>query len=465
MSTMLERPHLLGQHQTMSRGLAASDGGPLRILYHHRIAASDGMRVHLSEIVEALRAEGHIVQVVGPGSEAPPSDHDAAGSRLERFADRLREVLPAAAFELLEVIYNLPAYLRLRRAAEAFRPDVIYERYNLFLLAGLHYARRHHLPYMLEINSPLAAERAAFGNLQLTGLAKRFERTLWRSADAALPVTGVLAREVSRQRRSEQGVHVVPNGFNLARRPSAAAIAEARARLDAPADALILGFVGFIRAWHGVGWAIEALPELARQVHLVIVGDGPARTQLEERARALGVAERVHFTGRVPHDQVTAYAQTFDVALQTASVAYASPLKLFEYMGMGLAVIAPDQPNIREVLSDYDNALLFAPKDETSFRCALRELCADSALRLRLGAAAARTVRETPFSWEHNAQRIVALAWALLRAKAEGRRGSASASKPRRIGSVSSELGLATTPEPAASEARNASQRSWSVGC
>lgn len=380
---------------------------PLRILYHHRIAATDGMRVHINELVGALRSQGHVVHVVGPGSSDQEHSSTAGGgaSKVEQLADRLRVLLPPALFELAELVYNIPAYRRLSREAKAFGPDIIYERYNLFLLAGLLFKRRHRLPMLMEINSPLATERAQFGNLQLKGVARRCEGALWRGADAALPVTQVLAEHVI-EVRGERGVHVVPNGANLEKQPAPEKVAAVRQRFGLEPGVLVLGFVGFIRAWHGVGWAVEALPDLPNNVHLLVVGDGPARSQLEERAGVLGVAGRVHFSGLTPHDEVPAHMQCFDIALQTASVAYASPLKLFEYMGLGRATIAPDQPNIREVLSDDENALLFEPDNRQSFCHALARLCEDEGLRVRLGRNALKTVIETPYTWAHNAVRI-----------------------------------------------------------
>ena len=116
---------------------APAAGRPLRILYHHRIAATDGMRVHVTELVNALRARGHQVLLVGPGEQASQAAVAGPASRLERLVARLRRSLPGWAYELAELAYNGPAYLRLARAVRAFRPDVVYERYNLFLLAGL----------------------------------------------------------------------------------------------------------------------------------------------------------------------------------------------------------------------------------------------------------------------------------------------------------------------------------------
>jgi glycosyltransferase involved in cell wall biosynthesis len=377
------------------------------------------MRVHINEVVEALRREGHVVRVVGPGAAA--GSGAGASSALERAADWLRKMLPPAAFEMLELAYNIPAYLRLSAAARAFRPDVLYERYNLFLLAGLLLRRRRGLPMLLEINSPLAAERSEFGRLQLKAIARRCEAALWRGADVVLPVTHVLAAQVREIRKEGGWIQVAPNGADPCRWPDPDTAAVARQRLGLDAGAVVLGFVGFVRAWHGLDWGVEALADLPDNVHLVVVGDGPACAPLQARAEALGVHGRVHLLGRVPHDQVGAHMRGFDIALQTASTPYASPLKLFEYMALGRAIIAPDQANIREVLTHGQNALLFKAGREEAFRMALRRLCLDAGLRERLGQNARRTLDETPYTWANNATRIVSLGQAALRLR--NRRG------------------------------------------
>jgi len=385
----------------------------LRILYHHRIAAADGMRVHIEEVVAALRARGHVVKVVGPDSPSVQAGH--APSRLETQADALRRILPATVCELLELLYNIPVWRRLSREIGLFRPDILYERYNLFLLAGIYLRRRHRLPMMLEINAPIAQERARFGNLRLRGLARLCERILWRQPDVVLPVTEVLATDVRAARGTDAGIHVVPNGARLDMACAPEDVAAARGRLGFHGNEIILGFSGFIRTWHGLAWALEALPELPPTVHLLVLGDGPARGDLESRATEIGIRNRVHFTGRISHADMPAYMQLFDVALQTASVPYASPLKLFEYMALGRAIVAPDQPNIREILKNDSNALLFDPARQEAFKAALSRLCGDASLRTRLGAAARQSIEDVPLTWAHNAARIEMLARQLLR--------------------------------------------------
>lgn len=372
----------------------------MRILYHHRTASADGQAVHIGELVAALRELGHEVRVVGPAA-------GEMGDRVD-WVHGLKACLPRALYELLELAYSVPAYRRLAQAARAFQPDVLYERYNLYLLAGVMLSRRRHLPLLLEVNSPLVEERLAHGGLGLPALARCIEGWTWRAADVVLPVTRVLAGHVAAYGVAAEQIEVVPNGIN--RKHFAAASDQIKARLGLEGK-LVLGFTGFVRDWHGVDRVVRWLAAgVVADTHLLVVGDGPARAGLERLAEELGIAARVTFTGVLPRAQVPDYVAAFDVALQPAVVAYASPLKLFEYLALGKAIIAPDSDNLREVLSDGHNALLFAEHQPGALEAALARLCCDDALRTRLGAAAAATIAERKLTWLDNARRIVELA-------------------------------------------------------
>jgi len=76
---------------------------------------------------------------------------------------------------------------------------------------------------------------------------------------------------------------------------------------------------------------------------------------------------------------------------------------------LGCAVIAPSVPNLREILVNDQNALLFDPETTDSFSHALLRLCRDPDLRARIGAAASRSILEKGLTWENNAKRVVAL--------------------------------------------------------
>ncbi len=376
----------------------------MRILYSHRIQSRDGQGVHLDSMVAALRAQGHEVLVVGPAAY-----EQASLGGESRLVALLRRWLPAFAAELAELAYSIPAYRKLARAAEAFRPEAIYERYNLFYLSGAWLARKLRVPFLVEVNAPLAEERARFGNLRLKRLAHWSEAHVWRAADRVLPVTEVLAGHCTAAGVDPARITVVPNGIDLEEFP------EPAPPPAEPAAEIVLGFVGFVRPWHGLDAVIRAIAawQGTPQLSLVVVGEGPARAELEALAAELGIAARVRFTGLAEREAIPGLVAGFDIALQPASVPYASPLKVFEYMAAGRAIIAPDQPNIREVLEHGRTALLFDPKAAGGPGGAMWEavlqLATDPALRARLGAAARAEIVARDLTWAGNARRAVAM--------------------------------------------------------
>ena len=369
----------------------------MRILYSHRIQSRDGQSVHVEELVHAFREAGHEVMVAGPGVY----DKTEFGGE-SRLVATIRRLLPGFAQELAELAYNVPATLRLVRAYRSFQPDLVYERYNLYFLAGSVLARLWKVKLFMEVNSPLAEERSKFGGLKLRRLAFAVERFTWRSATRALPVTQVLGDIMANSGVPPDRIDVVPNGIVLDRFP-------ARAVRDANAP-VVLGFVGFVRDWHALDTVIDALAKAAGDVSLVVVGDGPVRQELEQLAARLGIGDRVRFSGLVPRDQVAGRVMEFDIALQPSVTPYASPLKIFDYMAAGCAIVAPDQPNIREILQHERTALLFDPESHTSRWSAIERLIGDADLRARLGAAARHELQSRPYTWAGNAARIAASA-------------------------------------------------------
>jgi glycosyltransferase involved in cell wall biosynthesis len=371
----------------------------MRILYSHRINAHDGQGVHVMELVRAFRAAGHEVHIVGPAFFG----RDGFGGE-SRMVALLRRVLPGFLSEIAELAYNIPAYLKLKAAWRAEKPDIVYERCNLYFLAGSWLARRYKARMFLEVNSPLADEREKHGGLRLTWLARRLEIFTWRSAERVLPVTGVLAGILVENGVDPARISVIPNGIDPARFPPRAAAP--------PAGSVTLGFVGFARAWHGLDRVIEAMAAGAPNTRFLVAGEGPAIPDLKALAAKLGMTARVAFAGLVPPEQVGALAQKFDIALQPSATPYACPLKIFDYMASGCAIVAPDQPNIREILTHDETALLFDPADSAAMWRAIEQLAADASLRDRLGRAARAELEQRDYTWSGNASRVIALTMA-----------------------------------------------------
>lgn len=387
----------------------------MRILYHHRTLGDGAEGIHVAEMVKAFRALGHEVRVaalIGEATNVP--------TRATRRWARIARLLPGFAYELGEIAYNLRGYAGLAKAVRTFRPEIIYDRYVSYNYSAVAVGRRYGLPVFLEVNSPYSYQRQTFDErLYFRRLLRAFELRTCRDATRVIVVSTPLKRILVGLGVPAERIVVMPNGVDPERfRPDIDG-AGVRARLGLDGK-VVVGFTGILRPWHGLDLLVRAFGEVARRgdpLHLLIVGDGPSRAEVERLAAGLGVLDRLTITGRVPHDAVREYVAAMDIAVSPRATAYASPMKILEYMAMAKAVIAPDMDNIRDLLTDRQDALLFRPEDSSALADRIRRLAGDPTLRAALGVAARRKV-ERERSWSHNAAAVVRLAAECLRDRA-----------------------------------------------
>lgn len=407
----------------------------MRILYHHRTRAGDAQGIHISEIQRAFRNRGHEVRevaLVEAGAEAKADGDGGSARGVAGLASRLAGHLPLPAKELMELGYNAVAFRRLSAAIREFRPDFIYERYAANTFAGLMASRRHGVPLVLEVNSPLALEKAEHDGLFFKRLTRSIERRVCSGAGVTLAVSGVLARILESEGVPPGKIVVMPNGVRreFGTRAADGAMGKIdgksfRQRLGIPDHAVVAGFVGWFRAWHGLERLMEAAASPGwreAEIHLVLAGDGPAMPTLRRLREAdPELARRVHLCGSVPRPEIESALAAFDVAVQPAVTSYASPMKILEYMAAGRAIVAPGSDNVRELLTHGETAWLCRggenPEAE-DLGAAVLTLARDAGLRARLGAAARRAISERGYLWEENARRVEELVSGLQRTPA-----------------------------------------------
>jgi glycosyltransferase involved in cell wall biosynthesis len=206
------------------------------------------------------------------------------------------------------------------------------------------------------------------------------------------------------------------DGIRRARFADLPSQAEARRQLGWNADAFIVGYMGRLHTLgmdKGVGILVDALATVDG-AHLALVG-GPDEMALQlcERWLERGLP-KAHFVyaGHVPPADVPLYLHAFDVCamphpptVQFSS--YTSPLKLFEYMAAGRAIIASDLPAWSDVVSHEETALLLPPDDIAAWTTAIKRLKGDRDLRDRLGERA-RQRALARYTWRARAERILA---------------------------------------------------------
>lgn len=217
------------------------------------------------------------------------------------------------------------------------------------------------------------------------------EKLAFRRARKILVNSEAVGRYLAAEGVPTEKVSVVYNGLDLARMtPTSTDRAEICAALGLPADpsARFVTLVANLR--HRVKnqfLLLRAATTVAGRypdVHFVLAGEGELRTGLESAAARLGVADRVHFTGRC--DRVPDLLSVSSVGVLT-SFHEGFPNAVLEYMSAGLPVIATNVGGVAEVLSDGQEGFIVPSDDDAALGAKLSEILSDAALAERLGTA------------------------------------------------------------------------------
>ncbi len=382
----------------------------MRILYHHRTQGRQVEGVHIRGIVNALRGLGHQVRVLSfPGAD-PEQEPNAisAGQNRSRLGALLARA-PGVLFEVLELGYNLVTRYRVARALRQQKPDFIYERYALFLCASVWLARRRGIPIILEINDSALVPRVR--PLTMKRLARRIEGWCWRNATGLVFISSWF-RDCARDAYGEIAPSVIsPNAadidrFDIGRFDRSALRAERG--VD---DAVVCGYIGGFVPWHGIAGFVQHIAsrlDESPQLKLLLVGDGADLPAVRSAIEKAGLGDRVLLPGRVAHAEIPDWIACMDYAVLADSNEYGSPMKLFELMAMGVAVVAPDYAPIAEVIDHGRNGWLFVRKDI--------DACVDTVLwlardpeELLLAGAAAHTSIADHHQWRNNAEQLLSL--------------------------------------------------------
>lgn len=388
---------------------------------------NSGSKINSMALLKALHSMGHDVPLLAlqgrrqvielrHGQTEPEKKHlGFSGCRLFRF---LEGGIRFTQSKLNLLYLGLFDSLRFREAClkHLSHCDILHERYSLMSLGGTWAAKELSIPLILEVHADLVSVEPPLHGKLLRGvqryLAELMTRRCFRQASKIIVVSEAVGERLQTYWRvPADKIKTLPNAADSELFSPMKEHPGIRTEFGLGNGPVVM-FTGSFMPWHGLDNLIDAFSEIVLEIpraKLVLVGDGPIRADLETQVQDAGLESKVVFTGGVLHQRVPALLSTADVAVapypELPSELWFSPLKLFEYMASGKAVVASNAGQVAKVLEDGHSGLLFDPGNVKALREALMRLLKDKELRLSLGQNARKEALEK-HSWKSRADKL-----------------------------------------------------------
>ena len=275
-------------------------------------------------------------------------------------------------------------------------------------IPALRAARKLGIPFTYEMRGMWEESAVASGRWKSGGLAyrrfRRMETKVLRAADTVICISQTLRQEAISRGVEESKISVVPNAVDTeVLRNESDLFNEMKDQLE---DKLVVGYIGSLRELEGVDHtakAVSILKEKGFDVNLFVLSSQSGQNELRAYCNKLGIAEDSHIVGPVPHDQVAPFYDLIDVFVvsrpDTRVTRLVTPLKPFEAMRSGTAVVMADLPALAEIVEDGKTGCLYPAGDAQALAVKIRDLLSDESKRDSLGQNAKNWILEYR-TWE-----------------------------------------------------------------
>jgi len=321
---------------------------------------------------------------------------------------------------------------RLREVIAIVKPDILHAHSPvLTALPALRVGRELGIPVVYEVRAFWEDAAADHGTTKEGSMRYRLTRAMetyaFRHADAVTTICEGLRSDIVARGIPSAKVTVIPNAvdiekFSVGGEPDAAL----KEQLGL-GGARVLGFIGSFYAYEGLDLLLSALPRMldrAPDVRVLLVGGGPQEMALKEQARQLGIADKIVFSGRVPHEQVNRYYDLVDVLVYPRHsmrlTELVTPLKPLEAMAQGHLFAASDVGGHKELIRDGETGVLFKAGDPQSLADKVLGLLESTGQWPALKHAGRRYV-ENERNWKASVARYQDVYGGVLRSRARSR--------------------------------------------
>jgi len=324
-----------------------------------------------------------------------------------RSKSRLKSWLRILLFTPKELVQNVVDFYRELKIVDQHKPDLVIARLDAFRISALWVAAYRKIPLIVEADGANSFEWIHYhGGAHLWKcVLLACEKLMLRRADGAFTQSAIARDYLHQTHRLQKKCRVITNGADLPN-PNADKSAELRRKLGIHHEDVVIGFLGTMHHWHGLQAIGTLFTELLRQNHrlkLMFVGAGGAQEQSLINTFEESYRQRVVFTGFIPLEQVGDYISLFTIAIApypNMPLFYFSPVKVFDYMAAGKAIVAADIGQIAQILHHGVSALLYQPDDLVDLADCIKRLADDVDLRNKLGKNALADFKKQ-HTWRH----------------------------------------------------------------
>jgi PEP-CTERM/exosortase A-associated glycosyltransferase len=275
---------------------------------------------------------------------------------------------------------------RLADVVAKVQPQIIHAHSPVLnAIPALRVGRRRGIPVVYEVRAfweDAAVDHGTTteGSLRYR-LTKRLETHALRQANHVFTICEGLRSDIAQRGITAEKVTVIPNAVDIdAFEPGGTPDDALKNRLGL-VGATVVGFIGSFYAYEGLDLLLDALPGLLQrrpEVRVLLVGGGPQDEALKAQAQSLGVADKVVFTGRVPHAEVQRYYDLVDVLAYPRHsmrlTELVTPLKPLEAMAQGRLLVASDVGGHKELIHHGETGWLFKAGDAGALAAAVETL-------------------------------------------------------------------------------------------
>ncbi|MFA7376353.1 MAG: glycosyltransferase family 4 protein [Acholeplasmataceae bacterium] len=325
-----------------------------------------GVTTSIYMLVQGLRSKGHEVYIITTSVSSKKDIDDPYVIRLKGM------IIPKKGLQAFRLVPFTAAHIK---RIEALDLDIMHVHTEFSIgSVAVHLKDKHNLPMVFTVHTMYEEYlhyvssflNKFFRRPLMHYLKKLMTRFIKRAEITIAPTQKVL--DLMKSYKIEGDYHIVPTGINLSKFESdkytKEQVDDLKASIGIPNDKFVCLFIGRMSAEKSIDVLLDGFSKINHEnAVFLLVGDGPHRHTLEEKAKTLKIQDKCYFTGMVDWEKIGLYYQLGDVFLN-ASVTETQGLTYIEALAASLPLLVKYDQCLEDVVKENDNGLFFRNNKE-----------------------------------------------------------------------------------------------------